>query len=160
MVDILRFGLLTAALLQAPLPPRGMAPQTFADRAAAESAFRGYRDAWLANDADRVMATLMPDAIIYPSTLPPISGAAAIRQFWFPTSGPSTRVTAMEQSIDGVHVDGDMAVISGMGSLTFVVTGDKGASTQATRKHWHVNVLRRQRDGRWLIWRRMWGDLR
>lgn len=160
MVDILRFGLLAAILLQAPLPPRPLPPQTFGDRAAAESALRGYRDAWLANNADRVMATLTPDAIIYPSTLPPISGAAAIRQFWFPSPGPSTRVTAMEQEIENMHVDGDTAIASGMGSLSFVITDARGASTQRTQKHWHVNVLRRQRDGRWLIWRRMWGDLR
>ena len=160
MVDILRFALLAGFLVQPPLPPRELAPQTFGDRAAAESAFRGYRDAWLANSADRVMATLTPDAVIYPSTLPPISCAAAIRQFWFPPAGPATRVIAMDQGVDSVHVDGDTAVISGMGSLTFVVTTDKGASQQTTLKHWHTNVLRRQRDGRWLIWRRMWSDLR
>jgi uncharacterized protein (TIGR02246 family) len=160
MVDILRFALIAAMLVQVPQPPRPTVPQTFGDRAAAESAFRGYRDAWVANNADRVMATLTPDAVIYPSTLPPIAGAAAIRQFWFPSSGPATRVIDLEQSIDNMHVDGDTAVISGMGSLTFVVTSDTGASTPTTRKHWHVNVLRRQRDGRWMIWRRMWGDLR
>jgi hypothetical protein len=48
-------------------------------------------------------------------------GSDAIRKFWFPSSSP-TRVVAMELSIDGVHVDGDTAVTSGMGSLTFVVT--------------------------------------
>ena len=159
-MDIVRFAVVAVVVGQATLPPREVPPQTFGDRAAAERAVRGYRDAWLANDAERVMATLTPDATIFPSTLPPISGAAAIRQFWFPPSGPSTRVTGMEQSIDHIHVDGDTAIVSGMGSLTFLTTSEKGASTQMARKHWYVNVLRRQRDGRWLIWRRMWGDVR
>jgi uncharacterized protein (TIGR02246 family) len=130
-----------------------------ADRAAVESAVRAYRDAWLANDADRVMATLTPDAIIYPSTLRPIAGAAAIREFWFPSS-PTTRVTEMELSIDSIHVDGDTAVASGMGSLTFVISTKDSPGAARTQRSWHVNVLRRQGDGSWRIWRRMWGDVR
>ena len=161
MVDTLRYALIALVLLQPPGPGRGApAPQTFGDRAAAEAAMRAYRDAWLANDADKVLATLTPDAIIYPSTLAPISGAAAIRQFWFPLSGPTTRVTGLDMTIDHMHLDGDTAVASGMGTLSFVMTDMKGATTQRTQKHWHVNVLRRQRDGRWLLWRRMWGDVR
>ena len=35
-----------------------------------------------------------------------------------------------------------------------------GRSAPRTQRSWHVNVLRRQRDGSWLIWKRMWGDLR
>jgi uncharacterized protein (TIGR02246 family) len=134
-------------------------PLTVGDRAAAEAAMQAYRDAWLSNDPKRIMATLTPDAVLYPSTLPPIAGSDAIRRFWFPASS-STRVVAMELSIDRVHVDGDTAVASGMGSLTFVIT-TKGVETDPrTQRSWHVNVLRRQRDGSWLIWKRMWGDLR
>ena len=66
----------------------------------------------------------------------------------------------MELSIDRVHVDGDTAVTSGMGSLTFVVTTKGVDGDPRTQRSWHVNVLRRQRDGSWLIWKRMWGDLR
>jgi uncharacterized protein (TIGR02246 family) len=152
---------LVVMLLLAQVPGPGVRPpQTYGDRAAAELATRRYRDAWLTNDPGRVMATLTPDAVIFPSNLPPIEGATAIRQFWFPSSGPSTRVTGMELTIDSVAVDGDMAVVSGRGSLTFVVTTNGTAAPPRTQKSWHVNVLRRQSDGRWLIWRRMWGDLR
>lgn len=105
------------------------------------------------------MSTLTSDAIIYPSTLQPIAGAAAIRQFWFPSS-PTTRVTHMELSIENIHVDGDTAVASGMGSLTFVVSSKDSPATARTQRSWHVNVLRRQADGSWRIWRRMWGDVR
>ena len=86
--------------------------------------------------SERIMATLTPDAVLYPSTLPPIAGSDAIRKFWFPSSS-TTRVVAMELSIDRVHVDGDTAVTSGMGSLTFVVTtngvdGDRARSDRGT----------------------------
>jgi uncharacterized protein (TIGR02246 family) len=129
------------------------------DSAAAEAATQAYRQAWLSNDPQRILATLTPDAVLYPSSLPPIAGRDAIRQFWFPASS-STRVVAMELSIDTVHVDGDTAVTSGMGSLTFVVTTKGVDDEPRTQRSWHVNILRRQRDGSWLIWKRMWGDLR
>jgi uncharacterized protein (TIGR02246 family) len=132
---------------------------TSADRTAVEAAVRAYRDAWLANDAERVMATLTSDAIIYPSALRPIAGVAAIREFWFPSS-PATTVTEMELSIDSIHVDGDTAVASGMGSLTFVISSKGAPGVARTQRSWHVNVLRRQSDGSWRIWRRMWGDVR
>jgi len=129
------------------------------DRAAAEAATQAYREAWLSNDPKRIMATLTPDAGLFPSALPPITGSDAIRRFWFPSSS-STRVVAMELSIDSVHVDGDTAVTSGLGSLTFIVTTNGVDSASLTQRSWHVNVLRRQPGGKWLIWKRMWGDLR
>jgi uncharacterized protein (TIGR02246 family) len=140
----------------------GQAPAlklTPADRAAAEAATQRYREAWLANDPRRIMATLTPDAVLYPSTLPPIAGRDAIGTFWFPPSS-ATRVVAMELSIDTVHVDGDTAATSGTGSLTFVVTTDGVDGAPRTQRSWHVNVLRRQDDGSWLLWKRMWGDPR
>jgi ketosteroid isomerase-like protein len=137
---------------------RPMTP-AISDRAAAEAATQAYREAWLSNDSGRVMATLTPDAVLYPSTLPPIAGSDAIRKFWFPSSS-STRIVAMELTIDVAHVDGDTAVTSGMGSLTFVVTTNGIDGEPRTQRSWHVNVLRRQQDGSWLIWKRMWGDLR
>jgi len=130
------------------------------DRAAVIGAVQDYRNAWLANDRQRVMATLAADATIFPSGLPPIAGADAIARFWFPATGPATRVTAIETAIDDLLVDGDLAVAAGRGSLTFVMAADGRDGAPRTQRHWHVNVLRRQSDGRWLIWKRMWGDLR
>ena len=150
--------LIVALTFQVPTM-RTPAPQTFGDRAAAEAATQAYRTAWLTNDPEKVMATLTADAVIYPSTLSPIKGADAIRKFWFPADS-STRVTALELSIDSVHVDGDTAITSGTGSLTFVVSQGGVTSQPRTQRHWHVNVLRRQPDGSWRIWRRMWGDVR
>ena len=135
------------------------APAASRDRAAVEAATQAYRDAWLSNDPERVMATLTPDAVLYPSTLPPVAGSGAIRAFWFPSSS-ATRVVGMELQIDRVHVDGNTAVTSGLGSLTFVVITNGVESPPHTQRSWHVNVLRRQPDGSWRIWQRMWGDLR
>ena len=145
----------------APAPTVRLTAQTRehgSDRAAVEAALRAYREAWLANDAARVMATITPDAVIYPSSLRPISGAAAIRAFWFPATGPATTVLAMTVTIEDVHVDGDTAIASGSGSLTFVLDSAAANAAPRTQQSWHVNVLKRQPDGGWRIWRRMWGD--
>jgi ketosteroid isomerase-like protein len=128
-------------------------------RTAVEAASLSYRDAWLANDEGRVMSTLTSDAVIFPSNLPPIAGADAIRRFWFPP-GVVTRVVDMAQTIEDVSIDGGTAVVSGTGSLTFVVVQNGAETAPRTQRSWFVNILRRQPDGRWLIWRRMWGDTR
>jgi uncharacterized protein (TIGR02246 family) len=142
------------------VPPLSGSQPSVGDRVAVEKATLEYRDAWLANDAERVMATITADAVIYPSTLPPIAGAERIRQFWFSAAGPPTRVTDMQLTIDEVTIEGDLAVVSGRGSLTFVTSTNGIDSAPRSLRNWHVNVLRRQADGRWRIWRRMWGDTR
>ena len=126
-----------------------------ADRQAAIRTTREYRDAWLANDPERVMATLDANAVLLPSGMNPIEGAVAIRKFWF-GPGPSTTVTAMEQEISRVTGGGDVAVVRGAGSLTFRI----GDTAPVTQHSWFINVLRRQRDGRWLIVERAWSDRR
>lgn len=151
--------MMIASLLMILIADQLPRPEILRDRAAAEAATQAYREAWLSNDPQRIMATLMPDAVLYPSALAPIAGSDAIRKFWFPSSS-STRIVAMELGIDAVHVDGNTAVTSGMGSLTFIVTTNGTDGQPRTQRSWHVNVLRRQRDGSWLIWKRMWGDLR
>jgi uncharacterized protein (TIGR02246 family) len=155
-MDIAPLVIAAAIALQSAAAPGTSGRQPDREREAVGAAIRAYRDAWLANDPAQVMATLAPDAVIYPSTLRPISGEAAIRQFWFPSSS-STRVTDMELIVESVHIDGDTAVASGIGSLTFVLSPNDSPTTQ---KSWHVNILRRQPDGSWRIWRRMWGDVR
>ena len=128
---------------------------TPADREAVIRVTRDYRDAWLANDPERMMATLHPEAVLLPSSMNPIEGAAAIRAFWF-GPGPTTTITAMEQEVSRVTGAGDIAVVSGQGFLTFRI----GDNAPVTQHSWFINVLRRQRDGRWLIVERGWSDRR
>jgi uncharacterized protein (TIGR02246 family) len=143
-----------AMTLSSPVVPT--APQlSNADREAVIRVTREYRDAWLANDAERVMATLDPEAVLLPSSMNPIEGAAAIRKFWF-GPGPPTTVTAMEQEVRRVTGAGDVAVVRGQGSLTFRI----GDNAPVTQHSWFLNVLRRQRDRRWLIVERAWSDRR
>jgi uncharacterized protein (TIGR02246 family) len=128
-----------------------------ADEAAILALTQAYRDGWLANDPQKVMATLTRDAVLLPSGMGPIQGEPAIRRFWFPAQGPATTVTRMEQQVLDLIGSGEMAVVSGRGSLAFHM----GHPSQTRAQHsWFVNVVTRQPDGRWLIARRMWSDLR
>jgi uncharacterized protein (TIGR02246 family) len=127
-----------------------------ADTAAIRAATLTYRDAWLANDANRVMATLTPDAVLLPSGVAPIQGSAAIRAFWWPPAAAATRVTAMDLTIETIDGCGDVAFVRGRGTLTFTTAASAPRSLAST----FINVLRRQPNGTWLIAERMWSDVR
>jgi len=127
------------------------------DVEAVRAATFAYRDAWLVNDADRVMATLTTDAVLLPSGLGPIQGSAAIRAFWWPASAAATTVTAMTLTIDEIDGSGDLAIVRGRGTLTFIIAGDATPRSLAST---FINVLHRQPNGAWLISARMWSDAR
>ena len=127
------------------------------DTAAIRSATLAYRDAWLTNDANRVMATLTPDAVLLPSGLGAIHGSAAIRTFWWPVAAAATTVTAMDLTIETIDGCGDVAFVRGRGTLTFTMAAASGPRSQAST---FINVLRRQSYGTWLIAERMWSDVR
>jgi uncharacterized protein (TIGR02246 family) len=128
-------------------------------RSAASAATLAYRDAWLSNAPEKVMATLTPDAVLLPSGMEPIAGAAAIRAFWWPADGPATTITAMEQTIAEITGEGDLAIVRGHGSLTFTMRQD-GREATRTQRSTFLNVVRRQADGSWKITHRMWSDLK
>jgi uncharacterized protein (TIGR02246 family) len=127
------------------------------DAEAVRAATFAYRDAWLLNDADRVMATLTTDVVLLPSGLAPIVGPAAVRAFWWPASAPVTTVTAMTVTIDQVDGSGELAIVRGRGTLTFLVAGSEGPRSLTST---FMNVLRKQPNGKWLISERMWSDTR
>jgi ketosteroid isomerase-like protein len=137
-------------------PSAPLSPQA---RSAASAATVAYRDAWLSNRPDAVMATLTPDAVLLPSGMEPISGTAAIRAFWWPPDGPVTMITAMDQTIDEIAGEGDLAIVRGHGSLTFTMS-QSGRETTRTQRSTFLNVVRRQGDGAWKITHRMWSDLK
>jgi ketosteroid isomerase-like protein len=128
-------------------------------RSAASAATLAYRDAWLSNAPEKVMATLTADAVLLPSGMEPISGPAAIRAFWWPADGPATTITAMEQTIDEITGERDLAIVRGHGSLTFTMRQD-GRETSRTQRSTFLNVVHRQSDGSWKITHRMWSDLK
>jgi uncharacterized protein (TIGR02246 family) len=123
------------------------------------AACQAYRDAWVANDAAAVMATLTDDAVLLPSGMAPIVGSAAIRAFWWPPGASATRILGMELSIEEVGGEGGLAYARGRGSLTFSYAKEN-KEVVVSQRHTFLNVLRREAKGQWRISHRMWSDLK
>jgi ketosteroid isomerase-like protein len=136
----------------------GSAKPSSNSRDAAVAATAKYRDAWLANSEALVMSTLSADATLLPGGMAPITGERAIRAFWWPQGGPTMKVVTMEQVVDDVIADLNVAVVRGHGSVGFVM--EDRTQESRTLRHNFLNVVRRQSNGSWLIVQRMWSDLR
>jgi uncharacterized protein (TIGR02246 family) len=128
------------------------------DRAAVGRAHEAYRAAWLANDADAVLATLTPDAVLVPHHgLPPVEGATAIRRFWWPPDGPPTRITAFDTTVAEVGGSGDVAYVRGRFSLRWVQEESETSEVLSNAGSF-LSLLRRQPGGGWRITHQMWDD--
>lgn len=125
------------------------------DRAAVADADRAYADAWLANDADSILATLGHDAVIIPSGMAAIEGPQAIRDFWFPPDSPATTVGTYDLIQTEIDGSADLAFVRGSFTLTFDYDGDTYESEGT-----YLSLLRRETDGNWRIARRTWNDHR
>ena len=151
-------GYLTAAVALAHVACTSVPSLSDADRQAIEALDTAYVNAWLQDDTAGVLATLAPDAVLMPGGVRPITGDAAIRQFWWPTDGSSTRVTAYTTTIDEIEGTASIAYVRGTGAITFTYAKDT-VVTELTSNNMTLTVLTKQSDGRWLISRRMWAGL-
>ncbi len=139
------------AALSACSSVNGLSP---AELEAVKAAQQAYVDAWLANDADAVMATLTDDAIMIPHHgVDPIVGTEAIRQFWFPPDAPPTVVTHLTNSITGLEGVSGQAIVWGRSDLAFEYDGVTYSNAGN-----YLSVLRKGADGSWRIARRIWND--
>lgn len=129
---------------------------TEADRTAIRALDSLYVNAWLRDDTTAVLATLAPDAVLMPAGQRPLGGLDAIRNFWWPTDGSSTRVTAYTTTIDEIGGTRDLAYVRGTGQISFTYTKDT-VSSDITSRSMTLTVVEPGPDGRWRIVQRMWG---
>ena len=158
-----RLGL-RAALLAAvfALPLSALAadasPLSAEDEAKVRAVLEEYRQAWLANDAERVLAVLATDAVLMPHHgLGPRVGIQAARAFWFPKDGPPTTITEFTAIEDAVAGSADLAYARGSQRVSWM-SGSGAAATRATLSGTHVAVLRRGDRSAWRIVLLMWDD--
>jgi len=112
-----------------------------------------YVDAWLANDADAVLATLANDVVLQPHHgVEPVVGASAAQAFWFP-SGPPTVVTAFTLDTRAVRSCGSLAYAWGRSSVTWDYEGNTYSNEGNA-----LSVLKRDADGEWRIAHQIWND--
>jgi ketosteroid isomerase-like protein len=148
-----------AAVARGELSGADSAGLTTKDASMVRAASQAYRDAWVANNQDAVMATLTDDAVLLPSGMPPIVGSAAIRAFWWPPGATATKILAMDLTFEEVAGEGAVGYVRGQGSVTFSHVHE-GNETIVRQRHTYLNILRRQSKGGWRISHRMWSDLK
>lgn len=117
-----------------------------------------YVDAWLRDDTAAVLATLASDAVLMPVGQRPLTDLDAIGDFWWPTDGSHTRVTAYTTTIDEIGGGPDLAYVRGTGQLAFTYEKD-GVRSNVTSRNMTLTLVKRAADGQWRISRRMWGPL-
>ncbi len=118
-----------------------------------KAADEAYATAWLTNDPARVMATLTEDAVLIPSGIPAIKGAAGIREFWWPADSPPTSVldfTLVQREVGG---EGEFGFVRGAFSLVFEYDGNTFSNSGD-----YMSLLRRTADASWRISHRLWSD--
>ena len=116
-------------------------------------ASKAYASAWLSNDAENVMATLVGEPILSPSGLDYREGQKAARDFWFPADSPATTVTRFDTEELEIDGSGDLGFVRGTFTLAFDYDG---VSYENRGKY--VSILRKQADGEWLITHQLWDD--
>jgi ketosteroid isomerase-like protein len=125
------------------------------DTAAIEAMIRTHTTAWVeaynAGDADKIIASYTPDAVLMPPEAPAAVGPDAMKQYLVADMAASKAAgLTFALDTDTIGVSGDFAWHSG----TFHVNGPAGTSV-STGKYlevWH------QDKGNWLIIRDMWNS--
>ena len=127
-----------------------------------EESFRqlnqAYLQSWLDGNEAGVLALFEEGARISPSSLCPIDSLHNMQQFWFPNDGSVTTIHRFEAE-----------------ELSLKVLDNLGYATQKTLLEWsyelgetkmgriqegiETTIFRKQEDGSWKIWRKMWQDV-
>lgn len=117
-----------------------------------------YLEAWLSDDASGVLALFEAEARISPSSLCPIEGLEEMGAFWFPDDGSVTTIHRFEAEDLSASVLGDLAVTTQKTVLEW--SYEKGDTRMGrVQEGIDTTVFRRQPDGGWKIWRKMWTDV-
>lgn len=128
-----------------------------ADEAALRALDDAYVDAWLTAEAaaqeKAVLALFARDAVIMPGGgLPPEDGIQNLKNFWFPDGASPTTVTHFTHDIDDIDVSGDLGVVSGRYTLSFVY------ESQTVSQAGNYLIVAEAAAGRWRITRMIWND--
>jgi uncharacterized protein (TIGR02246 family) len=132
----------------------GLTPQDVGKVRAVNAA---YVAGWLKNDANAVMETLWPDAVLIPQGRAPIQGFKAINEFWWPAGGPRTTITSFTFTTDEIGGSGGTAYARGTYQFDFSYEENGRVSARHNSGN-YLMVFRRDTAGTWRISHRMWGD--
>lgn len=118
-----------------------------------------YRTSWLANDPEGVQGCFTADAVLMPHHgLEPVVGMKAINQFWFAPTSSKTTVLKYNRTIDEIEVSAPLAYARGRSELEWRIE-DKGTTEDWQNHGDYLAILKKQKNGGWLITRLMWDDV-
>lgn len=129
---------------------------TAQDSSAIEAVRSAYVQAWLADDTTGVLATLDSNAVLLPPGRLPLEGEREIREFWWPTDGSRTTITAFDWTLEELAGTPELAFTRGISTIAWRYQKDTVRAEQTTRSA-NLTILTRGPDGRWRILRQMWG---
>ena len=118
-----------------------------------------YLSNWLKNDEAGVLDLFEEGARISPSSLCPIDSLSNMRQFWFPKDGSKTTVHRFEaDEISMKIISKDLACTSQKTLLEW--SYEKGETKMGRiQEGIELTVFRKQKNGAWKIWRKLWTDV-
>lgn len=130
------------APVESPAGP-SIAAITAEDRAAITKLSEGFGVAMVAADWDTLAAAYTPDAILYPSDAPAVTGHDEIKKSFagFPP------IKAFDAKIEELEGYGDLAYLRGSAVMTMALPD--GTEAKASGKY--IEIYRKQADGSWLM---------
>lgn len=118
-----------------------------ADADAIRQIFSAFVAAKLARDVERELSFVTDDAVYTPPGMPDVDGKAALRAWWT-SREVADSLEAFELDPGEIAIAGDLAYSRGTSTSRFRNRRTGQISNQVVR---HLDILRRQPDGRWLI---------
>jgi len=109
--------------------------------------FQAFVTAKLARDVERELSFVTDDAVYMPPGMPDIAGKAALRAWWT-TREAADSLEVFELDPGEIVVAGDVAYSRGTSTSRFRNRRTGQVSNQVVR---HLDILRRQPNGHWLI---------
>jgi ketosteroid isomerase-like protein len=136
---------------------RGSAELSDADVQAIRATLEDYRQAWLNNDAERVMSHVSDSIIMFVpgATGRTIVGKTALRAFWFPPQDTTYPIRKYEISEEQIHGSGNFAIAQGRSLLSWEMVARDSVLSAATSKSEFLTTLRKE-GGQWKLFRQMY----
>ena len=119
------------------------------DANAIRQMFAAFVAAKLARDVERELSFVTDDAVYMPPGMPDVAGRAALRVWWTSREAADS-LEVFELDPGEIVVAGDLAYSRGTSTSRFRNRRTGQTSNQVVR---HLDILRRQQDGQWLILR-------
>ena len=110
---------------------------------------------WLRDDTAAVIGIFAPNAVVQPPGVPALTGHAAIRAYWFPDDGSSTRILSFDHQVVEVVGSSTLAFVRGASSLKWRYTKD-GKTTEQTGRSTDLRVYAADPSGKWKVIRQIW----